>query len=546
MKRVVLLSFILCCAASLGFAGGRSAASSSPSETAVGTADQPGWKLNASKPVQFDWYLNFSWFPRQWGQSAVSKYITQQTGVNIRFIVPAGNEAERLNAMIAGDSLPDLITLGWWESQVGMMIDAGMVEPLNKLAEQYDPYFFKVAKQQIIGWYNKPDGNIYGYPNASFTPDDYEKYQGKMNSNRTFLVRKDMYEAIGSPDMTTPEGFLAGLRAAKAKFPTVNGQPIIPFAAQEFSDTGNDSFQGYLAQFLALPYEENGQFIDNTVGPQNSDYIRWLKTFRQAVQEGLMPMDAFVDKRVQIEEKSAQGRYFSLLYQISDMRTSEDALYAQDPNMIYIAVDGPKNSRGSDPVLPGGAGISGWTVTLISKNCKDKARAIQFLSYLISEEGQLATRFGVPGVTYNMVNGIPRYLPAMEQLNLTDKNRQETEYGFDYTYWMLMDTAWAQQFPTDQAPSMEPAYAWTRPYVRSYAQYDNLELTPGSDEALIYDEVQRRWGRDLPRLLLAKTDAEFDTIWNEYQQFKNDRGFAKVLARRSALLAENKKKLGIQ
>ncbi|MDR2178086.1 MAG: extracellular solute-binding protein [Treponema sp.] len=543
MKKTVLLLCAALCAVFLACDGKENGPAATAAETA-GTADQPGWKLNADKPVQFDWYINFSWFPRQWGQSAVSKYITGQTGVDIRFIVPAGNEAEKLNAMIAGNSLPDFITLGWWEGQIGMMIDAGMVEPLNKLAEQYDPYFFKVAKPQITGWYTQPDGNVYGYPNSSYTPDDYETYRGKLESNRTFLVRKDMYEAIGSPNMSTPEGFLAGLRAARAKFPTVNGQPLIAFAAQEFGDTGNDSFQSYLAQFLALPYEENGEYIDNALGPQNSDYVLWLKTFRQAAQEGLMPMDAFVDKRVQLEEKSAQGRYFSLLYQISDMRTSEDALYAQDPNSIYIAVDGPRNSSGGDPALPG-SGIAGWTVTLISKNCKDKARAIQFLSYLISEEGQLATRFGVPGVTYNVVNGIPSYLPEMEQLNLTDKNKQETEYGFDYTYWMLMDTAWAQQYAATPAPSVAQAYAWTRPYVRSYAQYDNLELTPGSEESLIRGEVERRWGRDLPRLLLAKSDAEFDAIWNEYQKFKADAGYAKVVAVQSAALRENKRKLGI-
>ena len=53
----------------------------------------------------------------------------------------------------------------------------------------------------------------------------------------TFLVRKDMYEALGKPDMTTPEGFLGALRAAKAKFGTVNGQPLIPVGFQEFTDT---------------------------------------------------------------------------------------------------------------------------------------------------------------------------------------------------------------------------------------------------------------------------------------------------------------------
>ena len=195
----------------------------------IGKEDKAGWTLNADKPVKFDWYVNFSWFARHWGDSEVSKYITQKTGVDINFVVPAGNEAEKLNAMIAGDSLPDLITLGWWEGQIPMMIDAGLVEPLDELAKNYDPYFFKVANPDKVGWYTQPDGHIYGYPNASFTPSDYKKYAGKLTSNETFLVRKDIYESIGSPDMTTPEGFLKALRDAKAKYPQINGQPLIPF-----------------------------------------------------------------------------------------------------------------------------------------------------------------------------------------------------------------------------------------------------------------------------------------------------------------------------
>ncbi|NLC93473.1 MAG: extracellular solute-binding protein, partial [Treponema sp.] len=182
---------------------------------AIGSASEPGWKANADKPIKFDWYINFSWFARHWGDSKVSKYITEKTGVDVNFIVPAGSEAEKLNAMIAGDALPDLITLGWYEGQIPLMIDAGLVEPLDKLAKDYDPYFFKVANPDKIGWYTKEDGHVYGYPNASFTPTDYKNYAGKLTSNDTFLVRKDMYEAIGSPDMSTPDGFLGALRAAK-------------------------------------------------------------------------------------------------------------------------------------------------------------------------------------------------------------------------------------------------------------------------------------------------------------------------------------------
>ena len=511
--------------------------------TVSGTADEPGWKLNAEKPITFDWYINFSWFARHWGDSKVSKYITEKTGVNVNFIVPAGNEAEKLNTMIAGDALPDLITLGWYEGQVPMMIDSGLVYALDELAEKYDPYFFKVANPDKLGWYRQEDGHVYGYPNASYTPADYEKYAGKLTSNETFLVRKDLYEALGRPDMSTPKNFLNTLRAAKKKFPTVNGLPLIPFGTAEFTDVGNNQLQGVLEHFLALSPEKDGKFEDAALGlTDNPEYISWLKMLRRAHQDGLIPTDIFVDKRSQIEEKAAQGRYFCMLYQNWDMQAPQNALYARDPNSIYIAVDGPKNSNGDAPQLAGGS-IAGWTVTLISKKCKDKARAMQFLTYLISEEGQMDTNFGIPDVTYTMVNGIPTLIPEIKELDSKDKNKQETEIGVLYTYWMLMDTAWQAQWGVEYAPSLEQPQLWTRPYVRSYAVYDGLTLPVGSDEDLIYQEIQRKWGKVLSSLIRAGTDEEFDAILADYNKFKKDKGIDKVQKVQTELMNRNKAKL---
>ena len=520
--------------------------------SSAGSSDVPGWTLNADQPIQFDWYLHFNWFSRQWGSSRVSKYITAKTGVDVRFIVPAGNEAERLNAMIAGNALPDLLTIGFWEGQIPMMIEAGLLEPLNKLAEEYDPYFFKVANAERLGWYTQKDGNVYGYPNASFTSIDSERYKGKLVANETFLVRKDIYEAIGSPDMTTPEGFLGALRAAKEKFPTINGQPIVPIGFREFSAAGNAGLAAHLQHFLAIKPERNGKYESPDLGVDDPEYVRWLKCFRQAASEGLIPMDVFVDGRPQIEEKAAQGRYFAMLYQNWDMQAAQHARYSVDPNTIYIAVNGPKNSKGADPILASG-GISGWTLTFISKNCKDKARAIQFMSYLLSEEGQMDTYFGVPegnpyGIepTYTIVDGMPELLPEIRAMDKNDKNRQELEIGVQYTYWMLMDNPWTYQFPIEYAPSLEQPQLWTRPYVASYAVYDRIDMEPGSDEALIFDAIQRRWGQDLPRLLLAKSDEEFDRIWSDFQKYKKDQGYDKLQAKQTELLKANKARMGIK
>lgn len=543
MKKFLTVVLMLCMVAtSVVFAGG---SKESAKASVTVSNDAPGWKAAAANPIEFDWYLHFSWFARHWGDSVISKYITEKTGVSLNFVVPAGNEAEKLNAMIAGDALTDFITIGWWEGQVNQMIDADLVYALDELADKYDPYWHKVVNPDLVGWYTKDDGHIYGYPNSSYTPADYKTYAGQLTSNETFLVRKDMYEAIGSPDMSTPEGFVGALKKAKEMFPTVNGQPLIPFAANEFGDIGESSITKILPHFLAISPEENGKFIDYNLGlTENPEYVRWLKALNTANREGLISTDIFVDKRSQIEEKAAQGRYFALFFQNCDMVTAQNTLYAADPNSIYIAVDGPKNSKGDAHKL-GGGGIAGWTVTLISKNCKDPARAIQFLTYLISEEGLMDCYFGQEGVTYNMVNGVPTFTPEVYDLKMNNNEKQETEIGTQWTYWMLQNTAWSDKFGKEYAPAVEQPYLWSMDYATSYAAYDGLTLPVGSDEDLIYQEIQREWGKVLVNLITAKTEADFNKIVADFNQFKKDAGVDKVIAAQTALMAVQKAKLGM-
>ena len=100
MKR--LLSLLLCLAVILGTAGCASDAhpAGSLSET------------EAVEPVELEWYVNYSWYNTPWGGNAVSDAITERTGVDITFISPGGSETETLDALIAGNNLPDLVTLG--------------------------------------------------------------------------------------------------------------------------------------------------------------------------------------------------------------------------------------------------------------------------------------------------------------------------------------------------------------------------------------------------------------------------------------------------
>jgi len=498
----------------------------------------PGWESDTS-PITFDWYVNFSWFTHKWGDDLVSQNITKKTGVNVNLMVPAGNENEKMQTMIASGKLPDFITLNVTDDAVKKMVDGKLVLPLNELSDQYEPYFINHLDPGKVNWFKEADGNLYGYPSDSQTPEDYVKNPVPRATKQTFIVRKDMYEALGKPDMRTPEGFLNAIIAAKEKFPEVDGQPLIPLNFHDFSEKGNYTFDDILPNFLAIPHQKDGKLYDRTTDPE---YLRWMKTFRKANELGLIAKDVFIDKRPQVEEKTMQGRYFAMLYAVADIETQNRNVYLKDPDKIYIAIDGPANTQMAEPTLPG-PDVSGWTLTLISKDVKDKKRAIQFLSYLASDEGQRDLCLGVKGVTYDTIDGKDQFMD--EYLN---NPKEGVKYGAKYLFPMVMDTnMWLKWAPEDPEPYLTN-YNWSRgtSKVHNFSEFKQLQPQGNSPEGIIATKAQQLWGKTLPKLLLSKSDAEMEELFAKFYQDRDKLGYDKVVAYQQAKYEENKKRLGIQ
>lgn len=492
--------------------------------------------------TNLSWYINFSWFATDWGNNMVSKAITEKTGCNIEFIVPTGEPNDKLDSMIASDILPDLITLGWWEPEISQMINEDKVYALDTLADKYDTYFYNVVNKEVVKWHSNSDGHLYKYPNSACSPSDYEKYDN-LASNETFLVRKDIYEAIGKPDMTTPEGFVNAVKKAAEMFPTVNGKELIPVGCTEFNDIGCDSFDNYLMDFLAVPYvDENGNAIDRF---KNKDFVNWLKAFRKLGSLGLLKDEIFLDTRTQMSERIADGQYFCMIYQYTDMADQEKMIKEKDPDRIYIAVDGPKNAAGDDYTLPG-TSVNGWTVTMISKNCKNPEKAIKLLTYLISEEGQKMTWLGVEGKTWDYDdNGIPVMKEDVRNLLNTDRGAFDKKYGADSCYWMLQNDVMAAQWVEDDVNNpVTQLKQWTYPYTVYVGQY-TVSLPDETEEGKIKNKAGTLWGETLPKLLLAKNDKYFDKIYEDFMKERYALGYDKVLKAFTLKMHENIEKLGL-
>lgn len=506
-----------------------------PSESEL-NPDEPAWKLDTS-PVDLTWFVGASWYGHSWGESLTSKYVTEKTGVNVKIEVPSGEANEQITLMMTSGKLPDLITMGSWENAVKKLWEGDHVYALNELADQYDPYFFKVAGDGTLKWYRQENGNTYGVPNDSYSPNLMQE-TGMTAANQTFLVRKDLYEEMGSPDLSTPEGFLNALQTIKDKYPEYKGQPISPFFAQGNVPYGMSE---YLQNLLAVPFEQDGKVYDRTTDP---DYIAWLKTFRTAYERGLINVDFLVDSDSQVEEKTNNARYFMMIREWNGMTAVNPLLAAsENPDSYYIAVDGPQNSKGDTAKLfPGN--MDGWMVTMISKSNKNPERAIRFLTYLASEEGQMDLFLGKEGETWEMVDGKPKFKAEMVSLLETDVAKMEKDYGIMDTYWMVRNPVIINQW----RPEKTPVIKQMEDFANSQADIDSgiykgLDPQGDSDAAVAWARISQSWEEVLPELITAKDEAAFDKIFNDFLERRVNYGFDQVMQFRQAELDVRKAKM---
>ncbi|MEK4061580.1 MULTISPECIES: extracellular solute-binding protein [Paenibacillus] len=507
-----------------------------PQNEATLNPDEPAWKLDTS-PIDLTWFVGANWYAHSWGESLTSKYITEKTGVNVKLEVPSGEANEHITLMMTSGQLPDLISMGSWETAVKKLWEGDHVYALNELADQYDPYFYKVAGDGTLKWYRQENGNTYGIPNDSYSPNLMHE-TGMTAANQTFLVRKDLYEEMGSPDLSTPEGFLNALQLFKDKYSKYKGQPMSPFFAQGNVPYGMTE---YLHNLLAIPHEKDGKVYDRVTDPE---YIAWLKTFRTAYERGLINVDFLVDSDTQVEEKTNNARYFMMIREWSGMTAVNPMLAAgTNPDSYYIAVDGPQNSSGdSAKLFPGN--MDGWMVTMISKSTKNPERAIRFLTYLSSEEGQHDLFLGKEGETWETVDGKPQLKADMLNLIESDIETLEKQYGVLDTYWMMRNPVIVNQWRPEKAPVIKQMedFANAQADIDS-GIYKGLDPLGDSEVAVAWSRISQNWEEVLPELITAKDEAAFDKIFASFLERRDSYGFQQVMEFRQTELDVRKAKM---
>ncbi|HCL00939.1 MAG TPA: sugar ABC transporter substrate-binding protein [Lachnoclostridium phytofermentans] len=492
--------------------------------------ETPAWKLDTKEMTELTWYVNAEWWNTEWGKDIITKKIEEDLHVKINFIV---GDDTKLNTLFAGGDMPDLISVFDSGSQAALKASSWAL-PLFEVADRYDPYFRKVASTETLNWLQLDDGKSYGYADFSNTKADYES--GNIFATTAFVIRKDVYEALGSPSMGTQEEFLNVLGQIKEKYPE-----LYPFGFNSFTTDSTGSMGDKFQDFIGVPLlNEDGKYYERNL---DEDYLSWIKTFNEAYRKGYISDDSFADDGTAHEEKVKAGKYATIMMDGTPQRSGFLTTWmTSNPDAAYIAIDGPQSTVGNKPTLSQ-AGISGWMVSYITKQCKDPAKAIQLFTYLLSEEGQILTQYGIEGVSYT-INSEGKYEMTKEakemQLNENDRFKKEYRtgefffFGHD-KYKALSDSA----FPD----SIKQMQEWGKGKLVPHFILENTNPDAGTEEARINTATKTEWTTTLVGLFRANSENEFNSVLDNYKKFLDDNNWASVVEVKNQKIEKNRQKL---
>ncbi|WP_308635735.1 ABC transporter substrate-binding protein [Paenibacillus silvisoli] len=515
--------------------GSNNNAPSTNGNTSSNTTNSNAANEGTNEPAPLDNSpITFTFFDKNTGDAfdnPVANKITEQTGVTIEIQQPTGNPSEKLNLMLASNDLPDMLAIGRGDL-LDKYIAAGALMPLNDLIDKYGPHI-KEMYGDTLNKTRSADGKNYYLANW-YGLEQYPVFG--------FLMRMDIMKELGAGDKATngepftADEFVGLLKAFKDKYPEVNGKPT---TAMTFNGDNMgaimDTFKG---MYGIMPYyETNGELKIDMKDPK---YLEMLKFMNSLYNDGLIDKEWATNKTQQYEQKLSTGAFFSTADAFWNVGKPNAILKeaAADPSkkeesqfypykVVAPGVDASKTTYGPKNSL-------GWDGIGISKSNKDAVRAIQFLDYLASEEGQYLLMWGVEGVHWDMKDG--KHTPRPEVLEgfKKDWGAYSTESGIRKWTWAIKNGPGSDGTPYDLIGRYETDEV-SKLAIKNLADtsfdtalYDNLGPSGGTPEAIMQQKVSETKSKYFPRLVMAADEAAVTELYNTMMKEMEAAGLDKL------------------
>lgn len=420
MKKIVtfvacmgmILSMIFTCACGPGFRGGRGGLKYNEYPTDY-DPDVNSWEQidPDDEDVEITWFTNYTFYSSQF-----EDLIYKRTGVKVKFQSALTSDNTELNTMIAGNMLPDVITIGDLRTRV-QLAEEGYAYAIDRLAESYAPSLLSRISSEHKRYYSASDGHMYGLASNFYNDGDIAEYENTLGGhqfmNYDVIVRKDYLEAYiaykkgidasFNPDtqITKPSGFLEMAKWVKNQYGLANSNPTVclsPFNLTATNDCFNYSLSA-LMELFCVPYENSeGNYVYQY---DTEEFVEVMGFLNDLYNNNLITSGNFSYTRDNIGTQIVNGKPFAFIgasqQHAAHLANREKDGYNKVTGNVadshrYVSIV-LTNEEGDAPLLCDYAG-RGLYVTMVTNKCKRPDRVIKVMDYMLSEQGQREFYYG--------------------------------------------------------------------------------------------------------------------------------------------------------
>lgn len=452
----------------------------------------------------------------------------------------AGDPIQELGLMIASGEMPDVVCF-WADASTrelaNQFADAGMIIETEELLRN-SPHIMADLTESAIDSFRTEDGKLYVIPSYGINPENTEA-EYSSEPNLTWIKRTDLFEKLGLSDPKTPEE-LYDILVAMKDVDTVDGSEFIPLQAADASFY--ETMVGAMFGIWTHRDEINDAEERFTQYQEFPEYVEFLKFMSKLYREGLIDPELFVTEQQVAISRQKEARVGVGITWPNDIDVLEIAAKNVDANTRYNAFAMPK-ADGVENSYYWQTSTMPSMITLISKDCADPQRAMEYLDWQCSTEGWIAACYGAPGkgtAAWYEEDGKYYYDQATrDSYTAADPTYENQKLG-GWTYFMTGRLIYHIDFQgfsniteSPDAQRME-ARAYNMPEVFMDSDWDLVQAIPvGEVEAVKSIAVNKILSDSYMKIVMeAKDDAEVEAMYKDMMDQANQAGLTEILEER--------------
>ena len=326
------------------------------------------------------------------------------------------------------------------------------------------------------------------------------------------------------------------------------------------------SWSEILSYWMGCP-QNNAQWDEESKSIKlrfrDEKWLEYYKLLNKWYREGILaqdylgvrPEDFFSrdESNVTFASSYNWGRAKSLNQKLRDNNTG--GKYDDLSQPVWALIEGGLTYKGVDGLQEVSYDYgTGWSSCFISTNCENPGRAITYMEFLKSPQGDQLTQWGIEGVHFDLVDGLP---VTREDYKNRDADQKLSSYtGIGPWYFQGSDRyegipngpasvlnaidEWAaydaQCDVNDRTIKKEACYQDKNPAM-SFARVESDD-----DEMAMYTKITDQWTKSIASMITADSEAACEQAWNEFQTYAMNEGMEAVEAKMTERYVENLKR----